>query len=81
MNIPKYVSAEEYSRQSGIGVEEIKRLCRTGEIKCLRTEKGYYKIPVYQDSVPIEEFQKMKEENMKLKMLLETIVSTAKQMI
>ena len=27
MPIPKYVSAEEYSRQSGIGVEEIKRLC------------------------------------------------------
>ena len=33
MAIPKYVSAEEYSRQSGIGVEEVKRLCRTNQLK------------------------------------------------
>jgi hypothetical protein len=38
MNIPKYISAEEYSRQSGLGVEEVKRQCRNGKIKCLRTE-------------------------------------------
>ena len=55
MSIPKYVSAEEYSRQSGMGVEEIKRLCRIGEIKCLRTEGGYYKIPVYNDDVVSKE--------------------------
>ena len=32
MSIPKYVSAEEYSRQSGIGVEEVKRLCQKEDI-------------------------------------------------
>lgn len=79
MNIPKYVSAEEYSRQSGLGVEEVKRLCRTGEIKCLRTEKGYYKIPVYQDSVPIEEHQKLKEENIRLKTAISSIVNIGQQ--
>lgn len=79
MNIPKYVSAEEYSRQSELGVEEVKRLCRTGEIKCLRTEKGYYKIPVYQDSVPIEEHQKLKEENIRLKMAISSMVNIGQQ--
>ena len=79
MNIPKYISAEEYSRQSGIGVEEIKRLCRTGEIKCLRTEKGYYKIPVYQDSVPMEEYQKLKEEVIKLKTTISSMINIGQQ--
>ena len=79
MNIPKYVSAEAYSKQSGLGVEEVKRLCRTGEIKCLRTEKGYYKIPVYQDSVPIEEYQKIKEENVRLKTTISSMINIGQQ--
>ena len=78
MSIPTYVSAEEYSRQSGMGVEEVKRQCRIGEIPCKMTEKGYYKIPIYEDSVPIEEHQKVKEENMRLRTLIETIFNTAK---
>ena len=44
MAIPKYVSAEEYSRRSGMGVEEVKRQCRIGNIPHVMTEKGYYKI-------------------------------------
>lgn len=79
MNIPKYISAEAYSKQSGLGVEEVKRLCRIGEIKCLRTEKGYYKIPVYQDSVPIEEHLKLKEENIRLKMAISSMVNIGQQ--
>lgn len=79
MNIPKYISAEAYSKQSGLGVEEVKRLCRIGEIKCLRTEKGYYKIPVYQDSVPIEEYQKIKEENVRLKTTISSMINIGQQ--
>ena len=79
MNIPKYISAEAYSKQSGLGVEEVKRLCRTGEIKCLRTEKGYYKIPVYQDSVPIEEYQKLKEEVIKLQTTISSMINIGQQ--
>lgn len=79
MSIPKYISAEAYSKQSGLGVEEVKRLCRTGEIKCLRTEKGYYKIPVYQDSVPIEEYQKIKEENVRLKTTISSMINIGQQ--
>ncbi len=38
MPIPKYVSAEKYSRDSGIGVEEVKKMCRNGELKCHMTD-------------------------------------------
>ena len=75
--IPKYISAEEYARRSKLGVEEVKRQCRIGEIKCLRTEKGYYKIPVYDnDSVSIEDYNKVKEENTQLKTILKQFNTT-----
>lgn len=79
MPIPKYVSAEEYSRQSGIGVEEVKRLCRTDQLKHFMTEGGYYKIAVDDDSVPIEKYNEVKDENTRLKTLLETALTTLKQ--
>lgn len=79
MPIPKYVSAEEYSRQSGIGVEEVKRLCKTNQLKHFMTEGGYYKIATDDDSVPVEQYQKVKDENTRLKTILETILNTAKQ--
>ena len=79
MPIPKYVSAVEYSKQSGIGVEEVKRLCRTGQLKHFMTDGGYYKIAIDDDSVPIEQFNKLNEENIRLKTLLNTILNTAKQ--
>ena len=79
MPIPKYVSAEEYSRQSGIGVEQVKKLCRNGELEHYMIEGGYYKIRVDSDSVPIEKYERVKEENTRLKTILETILNTAKQ--
>lgn len=79
MPIPKYVSAEEYSRQSGIGVEQVKKLCKNGELEHYMTEGGYYKIKVDSNSVPIEKYRAVEEENIKLKTILETIISTAKQ--
>lgn len=79
MSIAKYVSAEEYSRQSGIGVEEVKRLCRTNQLKHFMTEGGYYKIAVDDDSVPKEQYDKVKDENTKLRTIIETILRTANQ--
>ena len=78
MSISKYVSAEEYSRQSGIGVEEVKRLCRTNQLKHFMTEGGYYKIAEDDDSVPIEKYQEEKrkriEAETKLEMLKKILV-------
>lgn len=68
MAIPKYVSAEEYSRRSGMGVEEVKRQCRIGNIPHVMTEKGYYKIEVYDnDVVSRKQYDQVVEENAKLK--------------
>ena len=78
MPIPKYISAEAYSRQSGIGVEEVKRLCRTNQLKHFMTEGGYYKIAEDDDSVPIEKYQEEKrkriEAETKLEMLRKILV-------
>ena len=79
LSIPKFVSAEEYSRQSGMGVEQVKKLCRSGELEHYMTGGGYYKIKVDSDSVPIEKYIEVKQENSRLRTVLETIVNTAKQ--
>ena len=79
MSISKFVSAEEYSRQSGIGVEEVKRLCKTNQLKHFMTEGGYYKIAIDDDSVPKEQYDKVKDENTKLRTIIETILTTANQ--
>lgn len=71
--IPKYISAEKYSELSGIGVEEVKRLCRIGEIEHFRTEKGCYKIAVRQDTVKKALYDKVVEENAKLKGIIQSI--------
>lgn len=73
MNIPKYVSAEEYSRQSGIGVEEIKRLCRTNQLKHFRTEGGYYKIATDSDSIPKELFEEEKKKRIEAETTLQLL--------
>lgn len=79
MPIPKFVSAEEYSKQSGIGVAQVKKLCKSGELEHYMTDGGYYKIRVDSDSVPIEKYIEIKQENSRLKTILETILNTAKQ--
>ena len=73
MPIPQYVSAEQYSRKSGIGVEEVKRLCRTDQLKHFMTEGGYYKIAVNDDSVPIEQFEEEKRKRIQAETKLELL--------
>lgn len=71
--IPKYISAEEYARQSGLGPEEVKRQCRLKEIPCKMTEKGHYKIPIYDDAVPVEEYNKLKDRCTELETTIKSI--------
>lgn len=60
------------------GVEEVKRQCRIGNIPHVMTEKGYYKIEVYDnDVVSREQYDKVIEENAKLK----TTVSNMKSIL
>lgn len=76
--VPKYLSAEEYSKQSGMGVEEVKRQCRIGKINCLMTDGGYYKIPVYDGAVSIEQYEKVLQEKEKYKTIVNTLFATLK---
>lgn len=78
MPVPRYLSAEQYAKQSGMGPEEVKRQCRTGAIKCLMTDGGYYKIPVYDDVVPIEQYEKVLQEKERYKTIIDTVFTTLK---
>lgn len=80
-NVPKYYSAEQYSKESGLGVEEVKRLCRIGEIPWKMTQGGYYKIPVYENAVPKEQYDQLNKKYIKAITILEQIGNTAKQII
>lgn len=73
--VPRYLSAEQYSKESGMGVEEVKRQCRTGKIQCLMTDGGYYKIPVYDDAVPKEQYEKVLLEKTELETKLKNAVA------
>lgn len=73
MAISKYVSAEEYSRQSGIGVEEVKRLCKTNQLKHFMTEGGYYKIATDNDSIPKELFEEEQRRRIKAETTLQLL--------
>jgi len=71
--IPKYLSAEKYAKQSGLGVEEVKRLCNIGELEHFKTEGGYYKIAIRQNTVNKVLYEKVLEENAKLKGIIQSI--------
>lgn len=71
--IPKYVSPEQYSKQSGLGVERIKELCNSGKIPYELTEGGHYKIKVYEDAVPIEQYKELERKYNQLEAAIQTI--------
>ncbi len=71
--IPKYVSPEQYSKQSGLGVERIKELCNDGKLPCEITSGGHYKIKIYEDAVPIEEYKKLEKKYNQLEAAIQTI--------
>ncbi len=63
------------------GVAEVKRLCRLGQLPCKMTDGGHYKIEVYNDAVPREEYDKVKEENVRLKTIIQQINKTASAVV
>lgn len=60
----KYISASEYARQVGIGVEEIKRMIRRRELPGHITQNDtkfpyyYVRVDLIENSVPREEYEK-----------------------
>lgn len=41
------------------GVAEVKKLCIKGELPCKMTDGGHYKIEVYDNAVPLEQYEKI----------------------
>lgn len=77
-----YMSPKQYHDATGgkLGIEEIKRLCRTGKIPCEMTEGGYYKIKVYKNNcVSLEEYQKVLKENERLKTFIKSILNISEE--
>lgn len=65
----KIVSAEEYSKITGLGVAEVKRQCKLGNLKCYMTEGGHYKIEYYEDDNSRVESLLRENERLKNKLL------------
>lgn len=72
-----YVSPKEYSEQTGMWIEDVKRLIRQGDLEGeYNKDTGYYKVKVYRNqAVSREEHEKTVKELVKYKTIVETIVS------
>ncbi len=74
----KWISANEYAKQTGLGVEKVKQFIAAGKIEGEKTKDGYWKVKVYDnDAVSREVFEK--EHDLRIKAetklkLLENII-------
>lgn len=81
--VPYYVSPEQYSEmtavgeKSKLGPERIKELCEDGVIPYVKTRGGQYRIKIYNDAVPIEEYEKVKNRCIQLETAMQTINITS----
>lgn len=71
---PKYVSAREYSKRTGMGVETVKDLCKKGKLQHEMTKGGYYKILLNnEDSVPRKLYEETLQRAVRAETKLENI--------
>lgn len=83
IGIPKYVSPEQYSKMtaigdtSSLGPERIKELCEDGLLPCIKTRAGNFRIKIYNEVVPIEEYEKMKNRCIQLETAMQSINITS----
>ncbi len=82
LGVPQYISPEQYSEltakgyfgeKSKLGVERIKELCEDGVLPYVKTRGGQYRIKVYDDVVPIEKYNEIKDRCTKLETTLKSI--------
>lgn len=72
-----WVTPKEYSEQTGMWIEDVKRLCNIGKIPCEKSPGGYYRIKVYKnEAVSREKYEEMKTELEKYKTVLESTKAT-----
>lgn len=72
-----YVSPKEYSEQTGMWIEDVKRLVREGKLEGEHNkETGYYKVKVYRnEAVSRKEYEDALQELTKYKTIVNTFLS------
>lgn len=67
----KWLTPKQYSKVTGLGIEEIKKQCNLGQLESFKTEGGYYKVAYYESSSQDDET--LIRENEKLRQALKNI--------
>ena len=74
MPVPRYISAEEYAKRSGLSPKKVKDMCKVGKLDFYMTEGGYYKIKEDDNnSVSKDLYEKEKERRIKAETTLELV--------
>ena len=78
----KWMSATEYARQTGLGVEKVKQFIRAGKIEGEQTEDGYWKVKVYNNEcVSKEVFEEEHQKRVEAETTLKNIQNILKEVI
>lgn len=78
----KWVSATEYARQTGLGVEKVKQFIRDGKLEGEQTEDGYWKVKVYNnDCVSKEVFDEEHQKRIEAETTLKNTQNMLKEVI
>lgn len=78
----KWMSAAEYARQTGLGVEKVKQFIRDGKLEGEQTEEGYWKVKVYNDEcVSKEVFAEEHKKRLEVETTLKIILNILKGMV
>ncbi len=74
----KWLSATEYAKQTGLGVEKVKQFIRDKKIEGEQTEEGFWKVKVYNEECVSKEI--FEEEHQK-RLEAETTIKIIKNML
>lgn len=78
----KWMSATEYARQTGLGVEKVKQFIRDKKIEGEQTEDGYWKVKVYNNEcVSKEVFEEEHQKRVEVETTLRNIQNILKEVV
>lgn len=78
----KWLSATEYAKQTGLGVEKVKQFIRDKKIEGEQTEDGYWKVKVYNNEcVSKEVFEEEHQKRVEAETTLKNIQNILKEVI
>lgn len=76
----KYISLNQYMKKYNVGYNFAMQMLHSGKLEYMKTNKGYYKIAIYEDNlIPFEKYEKVAKENEKLKTIIKNISNISKE--